>query len=857
MRRKLLMLLAIGIGMTSSVWALEKDANGVYQISTKQDLFDFASKVNNNNEASANAVLTKNIDLDNNAWTPIGNATTPYTGTFDGGGYTISKLSLSTSSDRSGFFGQIGDGAVVMNFTIDGSITSNKHQYVGGVIGAAGSGNGTVTISHIHSKVNITCSKTRHGGILGWQSSVGTINIDHCTYSGILTVTGNVTGNFGGIVGFTQTNANAKFNITNCLFDGTIDDGTGDNAGGIVGYTNSTQVIITNCLSIGNITADKPGQFFGQLNGKNSKCNGKNYYLSDSVVGNLKEGVSLKGTTPETVTTDRLKSGEICYLLNGSTNGSNWYQTKGTDDYPIPNNKHKKVFKYKSSYINDGANIEIDNATDLINFATIVNDGAYTTNATLTADITLTKDTWTEPIGNWVVVDGTNNAYKGHFNGRGYTINNLTYTTGRNYHGLFGVISTGALIENFSINGTITSKHGTIGVVSFARDEEPIIRNIHSHLNINNERAGSRLGGILGTIQGGKENSYKATVTIERCTYSGIMDGNDNANNGNYGGIVGYTYNGGNTNLKIIDCIFDGSLINTAENPGNCTFGGMVGYVGANPNVTVTNCLSIGTLQSKIIGQFYGAVKHNTCSIINSYYKEGTNINGDVSDAVTPTIMEVTPVTNSQLENGEVTYKLGSAFYQTIAPKSRPTLDNTHGIVKKISDAKFATTYFSGTDVTIPEDVTAYAAAVNDGKVVLSAIEDKIAYGDAVVLNGEEGYYSFVPTTGASKAANNDLKISDGNVATDASNNVYALAKNGTKVGFRIVGNGVKIPAGKAYLQVAAGAGVKEFYPFGEEETGLTPTFSEGEGAVYDLSGRLVNSLKKGIYIANGKKVLF
>ena len=849
MRRKLLMLLAIGIGMTSSVWA------ETVNISSADQLLSFAKRVNDG-EPTLNGALTGNIDLNGKTWTPIGNATTPYTGTFDGGGFTISNFTYKTTGNYTGFFGTIGSGSVIKNFTINGSITSN-HGWVG-IIGQAGGG--TITISDIHSQVNITCSKSRHGGILGFQNSTGTINIDHCSYSGTLTVTNGATGNFGGIVGLTQNSSSAYVNITNCLFDGVIDDGTGNNAGGIVGYANRTKVTIKNCLSIGDIIAENPGQFFGQLNASNSSWTGINYYTSNSVVGNPGDGVTIKGTAPETVTTDRLKSGEICYLLNGSTNGSNWYQTKETDDYPVPNSKHKKVFKYKSSYINDGANIEIDNATDLINFATIVNDGAYTTNATLTADITLTKDTWTEPIGNWVVVDGTNNAYKGHFNGRGYTINNLTYTTGRNYHGLFGVISTGALIENFSINGTITSKHGTIGVVSFARDEEPIIRNIHSHLNINNERAGSRLGGILGTIQGGKENSYKATVTIERCSYSGIMDGNDNANNGNYGGIVGYTYNGGNTNLKIIDCIFDGSLINTAENPGNCTFGGMVGYVGANPNVTVTNCLSIGTLQSQITGQFYGAVKHKTCSIINSYY-QGTNINGDVSDAVTPTIMEVTPVTDSQLESGEVAYNLGAAFYQTIGTDNEPTLDNTHGIVKKISDAKFATTYFSGTDVTIPEDVTAYAAAVNDGKVVLSAIEAKIADGDAVVLNGEEGYYSFVPTTGASKAANNDLKISDGNVATDASNNIYALAKNGTKVGFRIVGNGVKVPAGKAYLKVAAGAGVKEFYPFGEEDATGIDTINDSEsmvnGPIYNVSGQRMSKLQKGINIANGKKVLF
>ena len=39
---------------------------------------------------------------------------------------------------------------------------------------------------------------------------------------------------------------------------------------------------------------------------------------------------------------------------------------------------------------------------------------------------------------------------------------------------------------------------------------------------------------------------------------------------------------------------------------------------------------------------------------------------------------------------------------------------------------------------------------------------------------------------------------------------------------------------------------------------GPASDFFKGEGAIYDLSGRKVNSqLKKGIYIINGKKVLF
>ena len=841
MKQKIfLTFLALTFGMASSAWALEKDANGVYQISSKQDLFDFASKVNGENELNAKAVLTKNIDLENDAWTPIGFNGKVYTGTFDGGGYTISNLSLSTSSDKSGFFGQIGDGAVVMNFTINGSITSN-HQYVGGIIGQAGGG--TITISDIHSQVNITCSKSRHGGILGFQNKTGTINIDHCSYSGKLTVTNGATGNFGGIVGLTQNSGSAYVNITNCLFDGVIDDGKGDNAGGIVGYTNSTQVTIKNCLSIGNITADKPGQFFGQLNGKNSKCNGKNYYLSDSVVGNLKEGVSLKGTTPETVTTNRLKSGEICYLLNGSTNGSNWYQTKGTDDYPVLTNTSKTIYKnLAGEFINIDGPLQIGNENDFKEFAAMVNNGGTNLDAILNANINL-KDVEIDPIGN------VSNKYTGTFDGQGHAIRNFNYTaTSDGGNGLFGYVRN-ATIKNFSIDGTLTSTgytyNGTIG----AAEANTKISGISSAINITVANKSAHTGGILGsTVTSGNP------VVVENCEYSGTLthsgDGDCQA------GILGYTYDGG-----VKNCIFSGTIIGASSK-----YGGILGYCRIPSFLGVQNCLSIGkiianndnTTAAAIIANWNGG---DTNNVKNNYYclKEGSNTTIAIGNKK-QNCEEPVSVTAEQLESGEVTYNLGSAFYQTIGIDEVPVLDNTRGIVKKITDAKFATTYFDGTDVAIPDGVTAYAAAVNDNKVVLNAIEDKIAAKDAVVLNGEEGYYSFIPTTGAIKAANNDLKISDGNVATDASNSIYALAKNEDKVGFRKVKEGVNVPAGKAYLKVAVSAGVKEFYPFVEEDaTGIASLLLEtGEGvSVYNLAGQKLSKLQKGINIVGGKKVLF
>ena len=365
-------------------------------------------------------------------------------------------------------------------------------------------------------------------------------------------------------------------------------------------------------------------------------------------------------------------------------------------------------------------------------------------------------------------------------------------------------------------------------------------------MNITNTRVGARVGGILGHA------NDVSTVNVDRCTYSGTMDSNDNQGNGNYGGIVGYTQNSTSTVLNITNCLFDGELKNTASTPGGCTFGGMVGYIGAGPLVTVKNCLSIGSVQSKITGQFYGAVKNTTCSIANSYY-QGDNVNGSASTVTLP-VQQVAKVSDEQLASGEVAYNLGGPFRQNIGTDKYPVLDDAKGIVGQITEAGYATMYVEDTDVTVPEGVDAFAGIVVDGGFLnLKSIEGKIAAAEPVVLKGAAGYYSFVPTTDAVKAEQNDLK---GAAKDMDAVGKYVLAKpESGEIGFYLADGGT-IKSGKAYLESASG--VKAFY-FKEGETSLNEELrmknDESANAVYDLSGRLVNSLKKGVYIVNGKKI--
>ncbi len=321
------LLLTALLGMTGmNAWAQD------YEITCAQDLADFATAVNGG-EFTANAVLTADIDMSElSEWTAIGDWSTGsgsnacYKGHFDGQGHTINKFNFTSTHNYYGIFGVISTGALIENFTIHGKMILDHKT--GGVVGYTR--DATPTIRNIQSDMEIVCSGVtsaqRPGGIVG-SAVNGTNVIENCSYSGKLNA-GELTGNIGGIVGYVNNNAAAIVNITNCLFDGEIQNGTtaDGQCGGIVGYNNAGTVTIKNCLSIGTIVASSgnDGMFIGRLNGANTTFT-NNYYVGDNVNGTA-SGKSAKGTAPVKVTAEQLASGEIAFLLNGDQTEINWFQ---------------------------------------------------------------------------------------------------------------------------------------------------------------------------------------------------------------------------------------------------------------------------------------------------------------------------------------------------------------------------------------------------------------------------------------------------------------------------------------------------------------------------------------------------
>lgn len=130
-----------------------KQENGVYQISTIQELYWFSAYVNNT-DSSIKAELANNITVNEDIsaqnriiWTPAGTGSKPFTGTFDGKGHIISGLVKENSTEPVGLFGVIGSGAEVSNVGVVNCIFSSTAD-AGGI---AGINEGTITDSYIYN----------------------------------------------------------------------------------------------------------------------------------------------------------------------------------------------------------------------------------------------------------------------------------------------------------------------------------------------------------------------------------------------------------------------------------------------------------------------------------------------------------------------------------------------------------------------------------------------------------------------------------------------------------------------------------------------------------------------------------
>ena len=206
-----------------------------------------AADVVNSGDTDINIILDNDIDLSDIDWTPIGDYYNRYTGTFDGGNYTITGLTVTGSNEYAGLFGRIGSGGTVKNVVLKDVQIESDNQY-GCVGGVAGNSDGNIENCSVSGSVS---SRHTAGGVVGQQFG-GSITL--CGSSATVKGTGEV----GGVAGKTDNSAT----LTACYATGnvTFERASTINtfAGGVVGL-NGTGSILTACYATGNVTGTGTG----------------------------------------------------------------------------------------------------------------------------------------------------------------------------------------------------------------------------------------------------------------------------------------------------------------------------------------------------------------------------------------------------------------------------------------------------------------------------------------------------------------------------------------------------------------------------------------------------------------------
>lgn len=681
--------------------------------------------------------------------------------------------------------------------TFDGqehTVTLNINNDIQGT-GLFGVINGA-TIKNLVIDGNIEASAKWIGGICGL--SFGNCTIENIVVKAAIKFTGSGDATLGGLIGDIE----AASNVKNCAFYGSVNAPDGTNVRGLASWcSNSPQ--FTNCIVAPvEIIASSSSDY---ANGSYIKTNCEKVDATDA----------------------RLASGEFCYTMNGNQSTISWYQNLSGDNIdplPVPFASHSQVYAngaLKCDGTSAGSALVYSNSNESVIPPHTDNGlGRCTVCFKLIPDF-LTKDAE----GFYEINSGSELKWFGDYvkeedqEVKGKLMGNIDYTTyAQGYIGIGDTPFRGTFDgQGYTVTIELENDARIRGL--FAKINGATIKNLVVDGSVTSSY--NNLGGLGGQTDG--TNNIENVVVKTTLTYTtGINDAS-------CGGFFPYI-NSGTVNMK--NCAFYGKfMLGSAE--GN---GGLVSW--SSGTLNATNCLVAPAVVE--------------ASALADFARPGAN-------AVNCFKVETT---DDRLGSGELCYLLNNnACYnaqwtQTIGTDALPVPFLTQGIVNKLTEAGYATQFIPTTDVIIPSNVQAFAGKVNGSSVSLIELNNVIAKGEAVVIKGSEGFYSFVPTTGATPAAENDLIAST--EVTTSTGNQYCLSNGSNGIGFYKVAPGTVIPSGKAYLIVSAG--IKSFYGFDDDDTtgieSVNYATMPGELNIYNISGQRLQKMTKGINIVNGKKIL-
>ncbi|MES2206387.1 MAG: GLUG motif-containing protein, partial [Pseudomonadota bacterium] len=625
-----------------------------------------------NASLGSNYTLATNIDMSvltntNDVWAgastgfvPIGNATTQFSGVFDGLGNIISGLKISRSSTNNvGLFGYISNATVknvgltnvnimgqgnvggvvgqgINNSTIADSystgLVSGNSANVGGVVGVGGS---ITNLIRLFSSANVSGSSNNVGGVVGYNRylltssySTGTISSSGLYVGGLVGynqstisnsyATGSVSGNdsVGGLVGYMSAGS-----ISSSYAAGVV-SASGGNVGGLIGYNNGN---ISNSYATGNVIGT--GNNVGGLAGQNLASISQSY-STGSVSGATDIGGLVGLSSSGTVTSsywDTSTSGQAtsaggtgkttAQLLSQATysgwNFSTTWYSSDTFTRPI----------LRSEYSTSISNLH---QLQLMNTAL---GASYTLANNISAsELSQAKGIWATTTG-FVPIGTSASPFTGILDGQNYTINNLTINRSSDNIGLFGYISAatvknvsltnatitgqnqvGALVGQSASSSTITNTSSTgaitgnttIGGLVGTTSSATVITNTYSTANTTstNSTGQSYVGGLIGNNTGTVTSSYSKTGSVT-------------ATAGDAGGLIGWS-SGSVTNS------YSTENITTA----GTNVGGLIGFNSTTGFISNTYATGSVTNTQNITG---GLVGYNSGSISSSYASNTVN----------------------------------------------------------------------------------------------------------------------------------------------------------------------------------------------------------------------------------------
>lgn len=553
-----------GTGMENDPWLIENAEQLAY----------LAQQVNKGKDYQrVHFRLVSDLDLSGKEWTPIGTDGKIFWGGFDGGGHTITGMTITGDRDYVGLFGECknftASSSYIKSVTVRGANISG-HSFVGAIAGRG------ANISDCYSIENTICAFRCVGGVCG--SLIG--NISGCYNSS--SVSGNSIA--GGIMGSASYEGNVGNGVVQyCYNIGAVTVRQQDSSvGGITGAS-ADGYNISNCLNCGKITGNgkKVGGIAGSTDSNYMNFIGNCYYNSDLNNAGVGEGANDKviplttsqlcGALPEGLNSTIWKEGSVDTSTAAATDtGSRFGTAAGTY---INLTKVAEIGETKTASV-PVYNYVTTNGNDWDTYTLITTAEEF---AAIGRDRDETKWSANYVLGNDIDVSGVQlssigdpgTPYTGKFSGDGHTIGHIDMTEDKQTYssGLFGTIGYSKTLNSEKESGKVMLLAANGAIVS-----------------------SDIAGGICGNLSVGE---------IYGCSFTGTVKGHT------AGGICGNAGQG----TMISQCFFEGDVQGRSAAAGIC---------GNSPFTVIDHCISIAAIAGD--GDRAGIVYSGDRGATNCYF---------------------------------------------------------------------------------------------------------------------------------------------------------------------------------------------------------------------------------------------